>query len=201
MADSIIGVAAIGAMGTKAPPDKERNLSEEPKSIEVFILIQGISSRCLKGYHFQINAYPCLLLYEYEIHFKPACLGLDVCLLQAVIIIIFLLRDNILNIYIRESYWMLVNFQCGWQSCSCGSSTHSLKSRRPLTSIPLIFPGLLKLESSVATNSSKILTLSSQTPPPQGKILFHIETKCLMALMLDLCSLQISLLNFNSSPL
>ena len=113
--------------------------------------------------------YPCLLLYEYEIHFKPACLGLDVCLLQAVIIIIFLLRDNILNIYIRESYWMLVNFQCGWQSCSCGSSTHSLKSRRPLTSIPLIFPGLLKLESSVATNSSKILTLSSQTPPPSRK--------------------------------
>ena len=140
--------------GDKSPPDKERNLSI--RNQKVLILIQGISSRCLKGYHFQINAYPCLILYEYEIHFKPACLGLDVCLLQAVIIIIFLLSDNILNIYIRESYWMLVNFQCGWQSCSCGSSTHSLKSRRPLTSIPLIFPGLLKLESSVATNSSKI---------------------------------------------
>ena len=117
----------------------------------------------------------CLILYEYEIHFKPACLGLDVCLLQAVIIIIFLLRDNILNIYIRESYWMLVNFQCGWQSCSCGSSTHSLKSRRPLTSIPLIFPGLLKLESSVATNSSKILTLSSQTPPLKERFFFILK--------------------------
>ena len=162
--------------GDKSPPWQGKELVyQEPESIEVFILIQGISSRCLKGYHFQINAYPCLILYEYEIHFKPACLGLDVCLLQAVIIIIFLLRDNILNIYIRESYWMLVNFQCGWQSCSCGSSTHSLKSRRPLTSIPLIFPGLLKLESSVATNSSKILTLSSQTPPLKERFFFILK--------------------------
>ena len=71
--------------GDKSPPWQGKELVyQEPESIEVLILIQGISSWCLEGYHFQINACPCLLLYER--HFKPACLGLTVCLLQAVII-------------------------------------------------------------------------------------------------------------------
>ena len=71
--------------GDKSPPWQGKELVyQEPESIEVLILIQGISSWCLEGYHFQINACPCLLLYER--HFKPACLGLAVCLLQAVII-------------------------------------------------------------------------------------------------------------------
>ena len=39
-----IGVAAIGTMGTKAPPDKERNLSIRNQSIEVLIILKGISS-------------------------------------------------------------------------------------------------------------------------------------------------------------
>ena len=69
--------------GDKSPRWQGKELVyQEPESIEVLILIQGISSWCLEGYHFQINACPCLLLYER--HFKPACLGLAVCLLQAV---------------------------------------------------------------------------------------------------------------------
>ena len=67
--------------GDKSPPWQGKELVyQEPESIEVLILIQRISSWCLEGYHFQINACPCLLLYER--HFKPACLGLAVCLLQ-----------------------------------------------------------------------------------------------------------------------
>ena len=63
-------------MGTKAPHDKERTLVYQEPERNQFFQVQY----CLEGYHFQINACPCLLLYEK--HFKPACLGLAVCLLQ-----------------------------------------------------------------------------------------------------------------------
>ena len=91
--------------GQKPPWQVKELVYQEPESIEVLILIQGISSWCLEGYHFQLNACLCLLLYER--HFQPACLSLAVNHYQSYYQMFFLSK-----IYIRESYWMWVNFQC-----------------------------------------------------------------------------------------
>ena len=57
-----IGVVAIGTLGTWALPDKERNLSaRNQKVFKYWAQCKEIRSWCLEGYHFQINACPCLL--------------------------------------------------------------------------------------------------------------------------------------------
>ena len=57
-----IGVVAIGTLGTWALPDKERNLSiRNQKVLKYWAKYKEIRSWCLEGYHFQINACPCLL--------------------------------------------------------------------------------------------------------------------------------------------
>ena len=59
---TLIGVVAIGTLGTWALPDKERNLSiRNQKVLKYWAQYKDIRSWCLEGYHFQINACPCLL--------------------------------------------------------------------------------------------------------------------------------------------
>ena len=66
-----IGVVAIGTLGTQALPDKERNLStRNQKLFKYWSQYKKISSWCLEGYHFQINACPCLLFYDIWKHWN-----------------------------------------------------------------------------------------------------------------------------------